>query len=107
MQCSNTIENNNGWDGRKVESGMNRAGGVMQVLETASEHLMLFFSCTAKCAVKKRDKTSGYIHSFTSQAEQFARTLRSKNRSRIFDVETGMFRIRKALPKNRREIVCL
>lgn len=55
----------------------------MQVLETASEHLMLFFSCTAKCAVKKRDKTSGYIHSFTSQAEQFTRALSSKNNNRI------------------------
>lgn len=92
-----------------MESGMNRAGGVMQVLGIVFEHLIRFFSCTAKigCAVKRRDKLSNYAHSFTSQAEQFARTRRSKNRSRIFDVETGMFRIRKALPKNPREIVCL
>lgn len=65
--------------GKKVASGMDRAKGVMQVLETVSE----LFSCTAKYAVKKRDKTSGYTHGFISQAEQFIRTLPVKSQPDI------------------------
>lgn len=62
-------------------SGMNRAGGVMQV----RENLARFFSCAAKkgCAIKKGGKTFSHYRSFISQAEQFARTRRSKNNNRI------------------------
>lgn len=89
-----------------IKSGMNSAGGVMQV----RENLTRLFLCAVKkgYAIKKVDKTPDYSHSFTSQAEQFYRTRRSQNHNRIFvDVETEMFWIRKALPKNHRRIVCL
>lgn len=73
--------------GLDIKSGMNRAGGVMKIRENLARLSIL---CAVKkgCAIKiKAGNTSNYSRSFTSQAEQFFRTCRSKNHNRIFSLE--------------------